>query len=109
MMLTRSRGLLLSCLFSLAITTGLLLLMRYLVAQDWWPLVKQQDYQFLTSETRHINEDCREGCPFPDRRAKGDAEAPHYLEHSPTPTAWRRVLRTLARWIKSAGTGFRMA
>ena len=84
------------------------MLMRYLVAQEWWPLVKQQDYQFLTSETRHINEDCRVGCPFPDRRAKGDAEAPHYLEHSPTPTAWRRMLQAIARSIKSAGTGFRM-
>ena len=85
------------------------MLMRYLVAQDWWPLVKQQDYQFLTCETRQINEDCRDGCPFPDRRAKGDAEAPHYLEHLPKQSAWRRALQRISRTIKSAGRGFRIA
>ena len=85
------------------------MLMRYLVAQDWWPLVNQQDYQFLTCETRHINESCRAGCPFPDRRAMGDAEGPHYLEDLPKMSAWRRALQKVLRAIKSVGRGFRTA
>ena len=85
------------------------MLMRYLVAQDWWPLVNQQDYQFLTSETRHINENCRAGCPFPDRRAMGDSEGPHYLEDAPKENAWRRAFETIVRAIKSVGRGFRTA
>ena len=85
------------------------MLMRYLVAQDWWPLVKQQEYQFVTCETRHINEGCRVGCPFPDRRGKGDAEGPHYLEDLPKQNAWCRTLQAIARTIKSVGKGFRMA
>ena len=71
--------------FSFALAVGALevnMLLRYLVAQDWWPVVQQQDYQFVTCETRHINEACREGCYFPGRRALGDAESPHYLHDS---------------------------
>ena len=85
------------------------MLMRYLVAQEWWPLVNQQDYQFLTCETRHINESCRAGCPFPHRRAMGDAEGPHYLVDSPKSNAWHRTLKTIARAIKSVGKRFRNA
>ena len=83
-------------------------LLRYLVAQEWWPLVKQQDYQFVTCETRHINECCREGCPFPDRRAKGDLENPYYLEDLPEEPGWYGRLRAIARAIKSVGRRFRM-
>ena len=32
------------------------LLLRYLIANDWWPPVHQQDYQFVTGQTRVINE-----------------------------------------------------
>ena len=83
-------------------------LLRYLVAQEWWPLVKQQDYQFVTCETRHINECCREGCPFPDRRAKGDLENPYYLEDLPEEPGWYGRLRAIARAIKSVGRRFRI-
>lgn len=55
------------------------LMLRYLLAEDWWPLVRQQEYQFLTGEMRVINEQCHPNCSFRSRRAAGDAEAPHYL------------------------------
>lgn len=55
------------------------LMLRYLLAADWWPLVRQQDYQFVTSETRIINDSCHPYCAFLPRRARGDAESPPYL------------------------------
>ena len=55
------------------------LMLRYLLATDWWPLVRQQDYQFVTAETRIINEECHPNCSFRQRRAQGDAEYPPYL------------------------------
>ena len=55
------------------------LMLRYLLAADWWPLVRQQDYQFVTAETRIINEECNPHCSFRQRRAQGDAEYPSYL------------------------------
>ena len=64
------------------------LMLRYLLSLDWWPLVRQQEYQFLTGGTRIINEECYPNCSFRHRRAQGDAENPPYL----TPT--ERVVKT---------------
>ena len=55
------------------------LMLRYLLALDWWPLVRQQDYQFVTAETRIINDNCQPHCTFIPRRAQGDIENPSYL------------------------------
>lgn len=55
------------------------LMLRYLLAPGWWPLVRQQDYQFITAETRIINDECHPNCSFRDRRALGDLENPSYL------------------------------
>lgn len=55
------------------------LMLRYLLAPDWWPLVRQQDYQFVTAETRIINRECHPNCSFRSRRARGDMENPSYL------------------------------
>ena len=66
--------------FSLAVAgMEVNLMLRYLLAQDWWPLVRQQDYQFVTAETRIINEECHPNCSFRTRRALGDMENPSYL------------------------------
>ena len=59
------------------------LMLRYLIAADWWPLVRQQDYQFVTAETRIINGECHPNCSFRQRRAQGDAEHPPYLITTP--------------------------
>ena len=76
------------------------LMLRYLLANNWWPLVKQQEYQFVTGETRVINNSCDANCSFRPRRAKGDSEKPFYLtSESPGPTEsvlqsiWRRMVR----------------
>ena len=60
-------------------------MIRYLVAPDWWSLVRQQEHQLITGKTRVINEDCRSNCEFRLRRAAGDAERPYYLSTA-TPT-----------------------
>jgi hypothetical protein len=73
------------------------LMLRYLLAADWWPLVRQQDYQFVTAETRIINEECHPNCSFKKRRALGDAEQPPYLvrpeniEEAPPESRWRII------------------
>lgn len=58
------------------------LMLRYVLGQDWWPVVMQQEHQFLTGVTRVVNEQCHRHCAFVPRRALGDAVAPSYL----TPT-----------------------
>ena len=73
------------------------LMLRYLLAKDWWPMVRQQDYQFVSSETRIINNECHPNCSFRRRRAQGDAENPPYLKKA-TPASkwtllWQRIVR----------------
>ena len=55
------------------------LMLRYLLAEDWWPLVKQQDQQFVAGTLQVRNEQCKENCTFRGRRAQGDTEKPPYL------------------------------
>ena len=76
------------------------LMLRYLLAENWWPLVRQQDYQFVTAETRIINEECHPNCSFRQRRARGDTENPPYLieEHTQPPQSgwcviWRYIVK----------------
>ena len=58
------------------------LMIRYILSPDWWPVVRQQDYQFVTANMRTINEDCLPHCSFREHRAKGDAATPFYLTES---------------------------
>ena len=69
------------------------LFLRYMLCLDWWPLVRQQDYQFVTGSMRTINAECDAHCSFRNRRAKGDAAEPPYLYESPHTSTLRRVLR----------------
>ena len=92
--------------FSAAVATmEVNILLRYLVAMDWWPLVKQQDYQFITCEITHINESCRAGCLFRNRRARGDGESPYYLDDV-QPTGWSQKLHSVTQGLKSVGRRF---
>ena len=80
------------------------LMLRYLLATDWWPLVRQQDYQFVAAETRIINDECHPNCSFRQRRAQGDAENPHYLvrakhtkEKTPPASKWRAIWQHIVK------------
>lgn len=81
------------------------LMLRYLLAADWWPVVRQQDYQFITGETLVINKECHPNCSFRQRRAQGDAENPFYLTggEAPRQTGWHAIRRRL---VKAFGTVF---
>lgn len=55
------------------------LVLRYLLSEDWWPLVRQQDYQFVAALMRTVNAECHPNCSFSRRRALGNTEDPPYL------------------------------
>ena len=74
------------------------LMLRYLLTANWWPLVKQQDCQFVSGETQIINEECHPNCSFRQRRAQGDNENPSYLLEATSPKSNRCVF--LRRIIK---------
>ncbi len=77
------------------------LMLRYLLAADWWPLVRQQDYQFVTAETYIINNECHPNCSFRQRRAQGDTENPSYLIEEkytePPESGWRRAWQSFIK------------
>ena len=73
------------------------LMLRYLLAADWWPLVRQQDYQFVSAETRIINEECYPNCSFRQRRAQGDAENPPYLIGTLSESWWRTIWHRIVK------------
>ena len=56
------------------------LMTRYLIGQEWWPEVQQQDYQFQTGKITVTNEECLIHCAFRVRRAMGDAANPSYIK-----------------------------
>ena len=55
------------------------LMLRYLLARDWWPLVSQQEYQFITAAINNNTRQCHPNCSFRQRRAQGDACKPFYI------------------------------
>ncbi len=84
------------------------LMLRYLLAEDWWPVVQQQDCQFVTGKTSIINGECHSNCAFRQRWAKGDSETPSYLVKTTAAEAerltkfnrcgtWKRVIKLLGK------------
>ena len=61
------------------------LMLRYLLAADWWPAVHQQEYQFITGNMSAATGECDPNCSFIARHARGDAEEPPYLAQEPSP------------------------
>ena len=56
------------------------LMLRYVIGQEWWPDVKQQDYHFHLGQTRIINQQCQPSCVFRGRKAMGDSVQPSYIK-----------------------------
>lgn len=86
------------------------LLLRYLLARDWWPLAGQQDYQFLSADIRIINETCHPYCSFRSRVALGDTvDLPFYIQDtdavSNSELGWYCKLRKWLGNIKSKRKG----
>ena len=83
------------------------LMLRYLIGDDWWPPVHQQDYQFVTGRTEINNEECRPHCSFRARTALGDAApALPYLSDTPMPRrVWlASIARQIRRVLKGSGS-----
>ena len=84
------------------------LALRYLIAANWWPIVAQQDCQFVAGSTRILEGECRPHCEFRRRRAQGDAQDPVYLtvderregRLSSLIALWRRVVKGVGRVIE---------
>ena len=67
--------------FSLSVASmEINMMVRYIVSQEWWPEVQQQDYHFLTGNIRINNQKCHENCVFQKERiAMGDKCKPHHI------------------------------
>ena len=88
--------------FSLsAAATEVNLMLRYVVAPDWWPRVSQQDGQFVLGETRVIDGECQANCSFRGRRAQGDGESPSYLVATPTSPKTPHYLEIFRKWSRT--------
>ena len=59
------------------------LMIRYLIAQDWWPRVQRQEYSVLRGRTNRANASCQAQCVFLGRVGLGSDEKPTYLQKMP--------------------------
>ena len=86
-------------------------MIRYLLAPDWWSLVRQQEHQLITGKTQVTNEECRPNCEFRRRRAAGDAERPYYLNGTLTaisrPNTFGTILALVKRRFRSCSLRLR--
>ena len=62
------------------------LLIRYLIAEDWWPSIQRQEYRFLSAQAKRSNTECQPHCAFLARTGLGSDEAPRYLKSLPAPS-----------------------
>ena len=59
------------------------LMVRYLIAADWWPPASRQEYRFVGARTVVSATECHPHCSFRDRVGRGDTCAPSYLRPGP--------------------------
>ena len=86
------------------------MMVRYMISQEWWPEVQQQDYQFLTGAVAINNQKCGESCIFQKERvAVGDKARPHYIasgEANPKQGHTRFFLSQIKMWFYKSPTKF---
>ena len=57
------------------------LMIRYIVSQEWWPLIQHQEYQYTTANLKITAEKCQSFCLFQNKRyLKGDNIVPFYIQ-----------------------------
>ena len=86
------------------------LLIRYVLAEAWWPVVHQQDYQFVLSKLETINGDCVQHCSYRAMRGTGDLSKPPYLisgESESEPAKPKGWLAGVWNWIRGIVQIFR--
>ena len=79
------------------------LMLRYLLAPNWWKVVHGQSHQLITGETATTTDQCEPVCAFLSRVAKGDLEQPFYLTGSPTSSQRpsKSLFKRVASWFDS--------
>lgn len=55
-------------------------MIRYLIADDWWPRIQRHEYRFLSGKTKRTNAECQPYCLFRSRTGLGSAQKPTYLK-----------------------------
>ena len=58
------------------------LMVRYLIADEWWPAISRQEYRFIAARTYASTTECHPNCSFRDRVARGDTCSPSYLRRA---------------------------
>ena len=59
------------------------LMVRYLLAQQWWPPIQRQEYRFVAGEAKRTTARCQEHCVFRERIGLGSEEMPMYMKATP--------------------------
>ena len=60
-------------------------MLHYLLALEWWPKIRQQDYHFTLGTILPLDGECRSGCEMARRLATGDLAVPPYLKETDSP------------------------
>ena len=56
------------------------LMIRYLLAERWWPPIQRQEYRVIAGETKRSTAGCRQHCLFDQRKGVGCSQVPSYLK-----------------------------
>lgn len=75
-------------------------MVRYVIAEDWWPDIQGQEYRFLGGTTKRWNEQCKVHCAFRQRVGLGSDEEASYLK-PPVTSARPRWLEKMSIKIGS--------
>ena len=62
------------------------LLIRYLLAQPWWPSIQRQEYRVLSGHAKRANAQCLPHCAFRERAGRGSRETPSYMKKLALPS-----------------------
>ena len=65
-------------------STQVNLLVRYLIANDWWPPIQRQEYRFVSAHSKRSIAQCQPHCAFVTRIGLGSNEVPRYLRSLPS-------------------------
>ena len=60
-------------------STQINLLVRYLIAEEWWPTIQRQEYRFVSAHSKRSMSQCQPHCAFVPRIGLGSGEVPRYL------------------------------
>ena len=75
------------------------LMLRYLLAEHWWPAIQRQEFRFISGRMRTSMEECSPYCSFRPRIAAGDSVTPSYLKREPRRGKLARLVQEVFKWL----------